>query len=526
MSCRVNHLNTKTGVTYVYESVSHWDKEKQQSRSKQVCIGKIDPVTGEVIPSRRLQAEPLTASVVAKQEARPLTATAAVVGPSLILDVLSKRLGIAKILKSVFPEFHAQILTMAYYLAAHGGPLSQCVSWTKTHEHPSGTPLESQRISEILGKISTEGKQAFMSAWMDKILEDDFLCYDITSVSSYSELNEYIRFGHNRDQERLPQLNLAMLFGQKSGLPVYYNRTPGNITDVQTVHNLLETFKKLDIKSLHYVLDRGFYSKKNVDELLERRDHFTLSVPLNNRWVREAIDKIINTIQGPEGYRMIDDEALYVHSQLYPWGEGRRRCYLHLYYNDLIRSEAVNRFNRQLLDCKEELESGKPKAEHQELYDSFFVITATPIRGKKASYNSEAVSQYINRYAGFQAILTTKLKDPLEALQVYRDKDVVEKCFDDLKNVLDMKRLRMHSIETVDGRLFVQFIALIIMSELRRAMRESKLIELYTVRELLLEMDPLTKICYEGKYGQILTEVTKSQREILALLKIEMLRSA
>ena len=132
----------------------------------------------------------------------------------------------------------------------------------------------------------------------------------------------------------------------------------------------------------------------------------------------------------------------------------------------------------------------------------------------------------INRYAGFQAILTTKFKDPLEALQVYRDKDVVEKCFDDLKNVLDMKRLRMHSIETVDGRLFVQFIALILMSELRRAMRESKLIELYTVRELLLEMDPLTKICYEGKYGQILTEVTKSQREILALLKIDLPKSA
>ena len=68
------------------------------------------------------------------------------------------------------------------------------------------------------------------------------------------------------------------------------------------------------------------------------------------------------------------------------------------------------------------------------------------------------MSQYINRYAGFQALLTTRFKDPLEALQVYRDKDVVEKCFDDLKNVLDMKRLWMHSIETVDGRLFVQFI--------------------------------------------------------------------
>ena len=321
MSCRLKHLNKKTGVTYVYESVSYWDKEKQQARSKQVCIGKIDPLTGELIPSRRLQSEPFEASVAAKQETGPSTATAAVVGPSLILDVLSKRLGIAKILKSVFPEFHAQILTMAYYLAAHGGPLSQCVSWTKTHEHPSGTPLESQRISEILGKISTDGKQTFMSAWMDKVLEGDFLCYDITSISSYSELNEYIRFGHNRDREKLPQLNLAMLFGQKSRIPAYYHRIPGNITDVQTVHNLLETFKRLEVKSLHYVLDRGFYSKKNVDELLERRDHFTLSVPLNNRWVREAIDEIIDTVQGPEGYRMVDDEALYVHSRLYPWGK-------------------------------------------------------------------------------------------------------------------------------------------------------------------------------------------------------------
>ncbi len=118
-------------------------------------------------------------------------------------------------------------------------------------------------------------------------------------------------------------------------------------------------------------------------------------------------------------------------------------------------------------------------------------------------------------------LLTARFKDPVEALQVYRDKDVVEKCFDGLKNSLDMKRLRMHTIEKVDGRLFVQFIALIFMSALRRAMRDSRLIEKYTVREILLEMDPLTKIRYPGKYGRIFTEVTKPQQEILELLKID-----
>ena len=53
MSYRVNHVNKKTGVTYVYEAVSIWDKKKKQSRNKQVCVGKLDPVTGEFIPSNR-----------------------------------------------------------------------------------------------------------------------------------------------------------------------------------------------------------------------------------------------------------------------------------------------------------------------------------------------------------------------------------------------------------------------------------------------------------------------------------------
>ena len=78
----------------------------------------------------------------------------------------------------------------------------------------------------------------------------------------------------------------------------------------------------------------------------------------------------------------------------------------------------------------------------------------------------------------------------------------------------------LHSSETVDGRLFVQFIALIYMSALRREMRKAGLLKQYTVRELLQEMETLTKVKYSGKYGHILTEVTKSQREILQRLNI------
>ncbi len=48
----VKATNKKTGITYVYESESYWDKEKKQPRNKRKLIGKIDPDTGEIVPTR------------------------------------------------------------------------------------------------------------------------------------------------------------------------------------------------------------------------------------------------------------------------------------------------------------------------------------------------------------------------------------------------------------------------------------------------------------------------------------------
>ena len=50
MASIIKKLNKKTGVTYVYESESYWDKEKKQPRSRRKLIGKIDEETGEIVP--------------------------------------------------------------------------------------------------------------------------------------------------------------------------------------------------------------------------------------------------------------------------------------------------------------------------------------------------------------------------------------------------------------------------------------------------------------------------------------------
>src|SRR6185437_8147328 len=513
MAYRINHLNKKTGITYVYESISYWDKAKKQPRTKQVCIGKLDKDSGGFIPSKRLEPEQAAA------RDPKVTASAQIIGPNIILDVITRELKLDKLLQKCSPDHYQQIKVMSYYLLHQGNALSHCETWCDSHMPDIAATLSSQNISDILDKISVDTKQTFIAGWLEQNSQDDYLCYDTTSISSYCDSNAYIRYGYNRDGEKLPQLNLAVVFGQNSGLPLYFQEVPGSINDVKTLNNLLKTIKALNSKPLNYVMDKGFYSKSNVDDLFATKSKFIISVPLSNKWLQHAIDDIYTCVDDINGYQRIDQEALYVHTRVHPWGDKRHRCYLHLYHNAITRANAVNKFNAELLSYKEELESGNTIAAHQDAYDEFFIITTTPKRGRTISYNSHTINQYVKRYAGFYAILTNSVKDPVKSLQIYRDKDAVEKCFDDLKNHIDMKRLRMHTAKTVHGRLFVQFIALIYMSALRKKLRESGLMKQFTVRELLREMDTITKITYSGKYRGIITELTKSQNKVLDALK-------
>ena len=41
----------RSGITYAYENKAFWDKEKKQSRSKRTLIGRVDPDTGEIVPT-------------------------------------------------------------------------------------------------------------------------------------------------------------------------------------------------------------------------------------------------------------------------------------------------------------------------------------------------------------------------------------------------------------------------------------------------------------------------------------------
>ena len=47
----IKQFDKRSEITYVYDSKSFYDKEKKCSRAKRTLIGKIDPDTGEIIPT-------------------------------------------------------------------------------------------------------------------------------------------------------------------------------------------------------------------------------------------------------------------------------------------------------------------------------------------------------------------------------------------------------------------------------------------------------------------------------------------
>ena len=65
--------------------------------------------------------------------------------------------------------------------------------------------------------------------------EREYLAFDTTSISSYSELIKQAKYGKNKEGDVLPQINLGPLYGEKSRLPVYYRKMAGNTLDVVTI---------------------------------------------------------------------------------------------------------------------------------------------------------------------------------------------------------------------------------------------------------------------------------------------------
>ena len=199
MAAIIHQKDKRSGITYAYESVSYWDREKKQSRAKRTLIGRVDERTGQIVPTDGRGRRRKEDAAVVKPGPVPSSRTARLFcGATYLFDAMGRELGITEDLKRCFPKIWRQILSVAYYLILEDkNPLCRFEKWSALHRHPYGENITSQRGSDLFASITEESKQEFFRLQGRRRLENEYWAYDITSVSSYSECLKQALYGRN-----------------------------------------------------------------------------------------------------------------------------------------------------------------------------------------------------------------------------------------------------------------------------------------------------------------------------------------
>ncbi len=322
----IRQRDTRSGITYVYESASYWDKEKQQSRSKRRLIGRLDDETGEIVPTDGRGKKEHPVPPVRRGPVPSEKTTRTFYGATYLLDAIGEKLGIADDLKLCFPHTYRQVLSIVYYLVLEDhNPLYRFEKWGQLHQHPYGKTITSQRSSELFASITEEIKQQFFRLQGKRRSEKEYWAYDITSFSSYSGVLRHVQYGNNKEGDHLPQFNLALVFGETSNLPFYYRKLAGNIPDVKTVKHLLADLDTLGFTKVKLVMDRGFYSEDNLNAMFKEHIKFLIAGKMSLSWIHGELEAIYADFRSFEVYN--DTYQLYCRTVQTTWQYTQKRPY-------------------------------------------------------------------------------------------------------------------------------------------------------------------------------------------------------
>ena len=528
----VFHTNKKTGVTYAYENKPYWDKNKQQSRAKRTPIGKVDPETGDIVPTREYKKK-INAVEAAAPKPGPIPMTKiqrSFYGATYLFDQIGGITGVESDMKACFPGTYRQLLSIAYYLILEeSNALSRFSHWQRLHIHPYGDDIPSQRSSELFQSIDEKDRMAFFEKQGRRRIEKEYWAFDITTISSYSETLKQVKNGVNKEHDRLPQINLALLFGEQSGLPFYYRKLPGNITDVKTVKQLIYEFNVMGYKKINVVLDRGFYSKSNIDALYKNHQKFIIGVKLSLKYVKEVLEeerenlKRWSSLQTQFGAYGICRTIEWDYEQERPYKgdviQEKRRAYLLLFFNPEKAAKDLVESNDYMSSLYNDLIQNDLRDYRAKDYEKYFYVKETPKRGRKVLPKEDAINERARNH-GYFALLSNEVNDPYEVLSLYRSKEIVEKAFGNLKERLNFRRMQVSSELSLNGKLFVEFVALIYLSYLKKSMLDAKLFDKWTIQGLLDELDTIELFEAPG-HGRVLGEITDKQVKLYQALGVE-----
>lgn len=501
-------IHKRNNNEYVYVYTKFYRNDDGKSRNKSLCIGKKIDATSKMHPNDNyflhFKIEKKYNDEVKK------------IGFSSVVDKCFNEIGLKDILASCFGDDRANLIKIiSSYLIQGGESMSYVDHFTEEHCFFTDSYLvSSQRVSELFESIMETGLTDFFKEWIKKTTENQYIYYDVTSVSTYSDWIDHAEYGYNRDGDELKQINIGLFTAENSRLPVYYENYNGSLTDKSNVINVVKNAKYKGLNNVKLVLDGGFFDKKRILELYDSGLIFTIGMPGKLKESKKIISENksdLYSIQYSTTYqntfgKLIDYELFGIKGRIFVGLDTKSR---NLKLDDI---------NRKIAQYKYELENTKSNYDtiiKQKKYKSLFKITKEEnSKGFSFELDENKVEEASSYYGYFLVFTTDMNATATDIIYHYREKDADEKMFYALKNYDDLDRLRTHKQKTTDGKLFVSFIALILRSWLNQKVGEYKTRKHLTLTNIINKLSDI-QILHTKAETRYIKSVTKEQNEIL-----------
>lgn len=452
------------------------------------------------------------------------------VGTYLLFTKLIEKDTLLESLKSVFPDTYKQLLSLAYYC------LDECdlksnryALYAKEHKLPYQVPLTPTAITRLFQCVTEADELNFFSHYFESLYKANgtsrrrFWALDSTSISTYSKYLD-AKFGHNKQEENIPQINIVLLTDQKTGRPLYYSRFNGSIPDISTVSFTFDNLLHIGARSFVAVMDRGYYSNDNLNEILSCGYHFLICVPLDK--VDTFKDVLLEAAQAficGDKYESAIDENVFTKKIVYEYkNQGKKLkkdLFVHVFY-DQERAGAVTKHIQ-----KRRVEVMKMLKEHMTLdgnNQSFAKKYLIQEEDGLIRINNEAF-QEANSKAGIFVCVSDCIGEGKQAFYGYKDRRTVEDCFNDLKVKMSCDRFNTSSEESLPGKCFVEFIALSLhmrIEYLLRKMKENGVkLPHHSVRTILRDLQGIKTVEFGDGYSAVKT-ISRTQKETLKLFHV------
>ena len=514
--------------TYVKFEISRtYDSDKKYTRPKRITIGKLSEDRKKIKPNEKfLSYFPNVELPIS--DFRTGRSSCLRAGGFIVIWKIIHDYKLDEILSNYFNERDRGLfLDLAVYTIIAEDNAGQYYP-DYAYNHPLFTVdmriYSDSTVSAFLASVTADQSVGFLNEWNRERSnrEKIYISYDSTNKNSQAGDVEFVEYGKPKVDMGFPVFNYAVGYDVKNREPLFYEKYPGSIVDVSQLKMMLGKAAGYGYKNVGFILDRGYFSKQNIEHMDSCGYSFVIMV----KGMADLVSSLILENKGTfENKRSCDMDGFGVYGKtvkrkLYETDEKER--YFHIYHN--ISKEAAER--NLFEDDLKKMKTYMTKHQNEEVsfgpkYSKYFYLHYDK-SGKTFLMAEEKTSEterHIN-LCGYFVIVTSENMKAKEALHIYKSRDFSEKAFRGDKSYLGDRSMRTHSTESTSAKIFVEFVAMIIRNKIYTDLidetkRLGKKPNYMTVPAALKELEKIELTRQTDNIYRLDHAVTANQKKIL-----------